>query len=343
MNLKSTLLIAALAASLTTIAQPVITVNTAPQIGYTVNLAAADTTGVSEGSGGNNQSWNFSSLTQVGSTYTYDYTAPSATPYASKYPNATVAFNSSTSQGNSAYSFVSSSASTYEMWGIATNDVQTVYTNSQMVYQFPFTTSSSFTDYFEGSGTNSQGLTTYRKGNISVAADGYGTLQLPGGTFSNVMRVKVVQEFSDSVNIFGDDFVYEYLITTYNFLHDNFRQQLLGISYTEVTDPFFGTTTLTKSVLYFPGGTVSTGDAMVKNGISIYPNPANEYFTVALPEKSENTTVEIMDMAGKIAGTFPVNETDVNIPTGSLPAGIYTVKVYNNTSVLTVQKIAVTH
>lgn len=339
-----TLLITVSILSFCASAQPVLTSNTNPTIGYTVQLASADTTGINEGLGGNNQIWDFSSLTKVGNTFSYNYTAASATLYSAKYPNATIAFTNQTAQGISGYSYISTSSSAYEMWGTATGDLKLVYTNSQILLQLPFTSTSSFDDYFEGTGTNLMGVTTtYRKGNMYVEADGFGTLLLPGKTFTNVLRVKLVQDFVDSTIISGNAYLYKYTITTYSFMHDDYRQQLLNISYTQVKSPFTGNTTLTKSVIYYPGNSVSAIEELIKNNVSVYPNPADGQFTITVPAGAENAAVEIMDITGKTIVGYPVTQSQAVISSNGLPTGIYTVRVTYNSSVMSVQKIAITH
>lgn len=72
--------------------------------------------------------------------------------------------------------------------------------------------------------------------------------------------------------------------------------------------------------------------------ISIYPNPANQQFNIALGNMDENSVlVQLIDIQGKIITnqSFAVNNGLVNIPTDKLSQGMYVVKVTTQKSVLT--------
>jgi len=79
-----------------------------------------------------------------------------------------------------------------------------------------------------------------------------------------------------------------------------------------------------------------------KTEIRIYPNPANNQLTIEFPSYSANnkTTIELFDINGKLLNNLSIqgNKTQINL--NEFPAGIYVVKVIENTSVA-VRKIVV--
>jgi hypothetical protein len=60
----------------------------------------------------------------------------------------------------------------------------------------------------------------------------------------------------------------------------------------------------------------------IKSSISIYPNPAQSQFSVAI---STPTTIQIINCLGQILLTQKVNEGSTSISTAALPSGIYKV------------------
>lgn len=334
---KFTLLSATFALlTISAIAQPTLTSNFNPVNGTIGTQAAADTNGVKESAAGANQTYNFSNLTQVGQPVSYTYVLASTTPYASQYQGANLSYAAKSTQGNTGYTYIKTTNNSYELLGVATADVQFVYTNSQLVMSYPFTYNSTFTDYFEGSGENSQGVETFRKGYTTSTADGHGTLTLPNGTFTNVLRVKTVQDYKDSFDFLGDAYEYKYFFTTYSYYSNDYRMPLLSISYNEITEPFLGSTSVSKSVAFYPNSTTSVQENE-PNTINVYPNPASDRFFVN-NNNAEITTVEILDMTGKSVLSTPYTAGN-GVSTNELPAGIYMVRLWNGELTIGTQRI----
>jgi hypothetical protein len=93
---------------------------------------------------------------------------------------------------------------------------------------------------------------------------------------------------------------------------------------------------------------VESPDASPLNGVQVYPNPVNQNMNVAVTmANSENVTVEMFDMTGKLIsseneGQLSLGEHIISIDGSSLANGMYLVKVTAGTSVVT-QKISVAH
>lgn len=195
------------------IAQPTLT-RTAnfPDVGDAFSRINCDTVGVSAGAAGANQTWNFSSLQQAASFQSGDFVLPSATDFASDFPSANIA---EAYTGGSVNYFNATTAKT-EIVGFVSVNQQgqaslVTFTNPQTTMEYPFTFGDSFTDDANRQyGTYNGTVTT------QTTADGYGTITLPNGVFTNVLRTRTVVNILDTApgTTFGiDDIVYEWWST----------------------------------------------------------------------------------------------------------------------------------
>lgn len=325
-------------------AQPTITSNFNPTFGYTAKIVMADTMGVTEGAAGANVVYDFSSLTQVGNEITYDYILPANTPYGNKFPTATLSFLSQTTAGSAGFTYLKTSATGYEILGVANADLQLVYSNSQIFAQYPVTYNSTFTDDFAGQGTNTGGFTTHRKGVSTSLADAWGTLKLPQGTFNNVLRIKTTQEVRDSINFMGTDFVSVSRSVSYSFFRDDIKQQLLTITYLTFVDPLSGNESTSKTVMYYPE-TATNNPNSVQNiekafEGDIYPNPASTQITFT--PQANATHYIITDVLGKVYNSQSIESTEPQtVDVSTLPQGVYIVSLYNGNVLLGTQKFNV--
>ncbi len=90
-------------------------------------------------------------------------------------------------------------------------------------------------------------------------------------------------------------------------------------------------------------GSVSYSETvMVKNqndfGFSVYPNPANERFTITLPAKFLPATVEVINAQGTVVHTAKTNQPSYNV-TKYLQRGIYSVRVTGSNSESLTQRL----
>jgi hypothetical protein len=66
-----------------------------------------------------------------------------------------------------------------------------------------------------------------------------------------------------------------------------------------------------------------------ENGISVYPNPANEQVTIVVQNQNEAVNVNLMDMSGRVVQTAAGIYSGTSIDTTNLSAGVYFVQVMN--------------
>jgi serine protease len=72
--------------------------------------------------------------------------------------------------------------------------------------------------------------------------------------------------------------------------------------------------------------------------VIVYPNPASSVVTVSTPSSYDQSKVTLFDAAGKLVQTGTINNSICELKIGSLPSGIYFLKV-DGAAGLTVRKI----
>ncbi|MES2514636.1 MAG: T9SS type A sorting domain-containing protein [Bacteroidota bacterium] len=262
-------ILSVIAISSIAIAQPTLTpANTNPVTGDVLTLQSYSY--IAPGSAGANQTWNFSAITQSTNAATaYSYAAVSASN-TSTFPNANQQFSSATTAG-----FNKTSATALQNYGVQQGTVNIVYSNPEDQMRYPFTMGDSYSDAFKATFT-SAGSNFVRKGTTTVTADAYGTLQLPSGTFSNVLRAHFVQNYQDSSFIVGlGAYVITYLNDQYMWYLPNNHMPIFSSYSITVTAPFSAPSTSTGSNKLV---TITTGineqTSSVKS-LNFYPNPVS--------------------------------------------------------------------
>jgi hypothetical protein len=64
-----------------------------------------------------------------------------------------------------------------------------------------------------------------------------------------------------------------------------------------------------------------------KSEIGIFPNPANESFSIRIPEPLSNFNLQILDLTGKEIKSFYNLNNDTKIETSELNCGLYLLKL----------------
>jgi hypothetical protein len=298
-------------------AQPVMTsAALSPNPGDVFYGRFCDTTGITPGASGSSVVWNFSGLTTTGGdTLAYDSCA--ATPYCDSFPGSNIV---SYNDGDFLYSIKSTSGIT--AIGVGNSIFRMHIAGGKDVAYFPLTYLSNHTDtaYIAIDGFS------YQHHHDSMSYDGYGTLTLPTGTYTNVIRVHQTSVVTDSSFGFPTWEVSTTQTETYNWFDSGFHNPLLTIT----LDSANGNT-----VEYFVhGGPLSNMSIVTANAaLNVYPNPAVNAVTVSFElNDASGAAITVSDLTGRTVATITGNtlkpgHNNITIPVSDLSAGMYIVRL----------------
>lgn len=191
MKIAFTLFLVAL--TLLAFCQPTISPSNIPQVGDQVLIAICSNP-VDPGNPGAMQTWDMSGLLES-EQQAITYILPSEGLYSDSFPNANLCAKSWLDD----YSYYNVSPSSLDVEGhvvtIDPNDTSVfVYDNSEKIVGLPYTYNDAFIDTFNGI-FHSPGFGPLAfDGYLDFEADGYGTLILPTGTYTNVVRYHFYRE-----------------------------------------------------------------------------------------------------------------------------------------------------
>lgn len=310
------------------LAQPTITGNNNPAHGDSYTFFFSDTSNVIPGGGGAGMTWDLTGLT-VTSSLTGAYISCPGGPGCASFPGSTLVL--SMSDGTKEYYRADNMV--YANTGSDSGTLQVAYTDPEEIVQYPSAFSSAHSDDFEGS--YQDGTQGYiRDGNVNVQADGWGTLMLPTGTFTNVLRIHYTETFSDSA--IGQPGLFNYISDNYLWLSPTHRGPLASIKIRSA-----GGAPAVTSAYYT--NQVPTGiediTGQQQDGILLYPNPvANEsrlYLSIVSPSRTA-AVITVADINGRITPVQEITQFGNNyiLNVENLPKGLYIVRIENGTQVV---------
>lgn len=320
---KIFLLILSLSFTLIGISQPVITASNIPLIGDNVTIAICSDQ-INPGNSGANQTWDFSGLTEM-EEQSFLYVDPANTPKADSFPNANLCGISW--DGSYSYYNVSSNALAVEGYftPIPPSDTALfVFDNREKIVQLPYTYNDNFMDDFDGINYVPNVGALAFDGSIDSEADSYGTLILPNGTYTNVVRYHFNRSQTNYFNGFPANTQTK---EQWAWVSADYRFWLLLME-----ENFDGVNT-TQLVWYDknPYSTV-TGISPFDDGqkISVFPNPIKAGTDMNIIwDKNEQAILSIHSMDGKVIyeKKWQLNNgvNTLNLP--RLTAGIFHLKI----------------
>jgi hypothetical protein len=269
------------------------------------------------GASGAGVTWDFSHLVSAGAGQVQYWVLPSANPNGDSFPAANQSILSPILPGVfNVDGYYQLTASVLAIRGYEVPDI-TYYYDAKDFMRFPCTYTNTFTDSFHAT-VSPQGSPSYvRLGAIQVHADGYGTLKLPTGTFTNVLRVKFVENYKDDLSSLGAGEV-DYYNLEYNYYKAGVKGPLLAydsLKYTN-TNP-----TVLLSYQKNLAGTNGIHD-LESSAVHIYPNPAHHTVTIASAEANYDCT--ITDLNGEmVINTQVAKNANKQINVEALAGGLY--------------------
>ena len=145
---------------------------------YASNPSAVDTTS------GTNVTWNFADLALTGTTYSTSILAPAATPYGASFPSANYAVLETNLPR---YSYFDLNTSNQSRVGFYYNGDYGHYSDTQIEQTYPLQYGSSNSDTWDCDAFSFPGTYAYQ-------CIGKGSLQLPSGTYNDVLLLRVRAE-----------------------------------------------------------------------------------------------------------------------------------------------------
>jgi hypothetical protein len=332
--MKKQILLGLLMASTTAvIAQPILTKATNDPIAGDVFYGyITDTNHVDKGAAGASVTWDMSTIIKNDSDTT-SYFSCAATPYCDSFPGSNIVMLNS---GDYAYGI--SGTNGIEMIGAYSTGNFVHFTNNNTLTHFPLSFGANFSDTFSTVATFS-GMSIYFTGYNTSNCDAWGILKLPGGTYTNVLRVHTIVIQKDSVNFGGFPNVNIQQTETYTWFKSGFHSPLLTVNYDTSGS---GTPYVSDAIYHIaPSGVGVNGQTASKSLLAIYPNPATENISLAFDgEASTTATITVLDMAGQVKYTVTADQlragkNEVNISLAEFANGLYLVRVQRDGNVAT--------
>ncbi|PLW91740.1 MAG: hypothetical protein C0592_14295 [Marinilabiliales bacterium] len=292
---------------------------------------------------GANHTWDFSALA-VGDTTGFTLIDPAPTPYGSMFPTADLCIQ----MGDSAWAYFAVDANAAEILGVIgymdTIEFNMKYSNTDEIYQFPYTMGTSFWDTYGGSVTQYLGFdpglgfvvdsVRYAEThNESQEVIGWGTVTTALGNF-DVLKTQIIDTTYSTVHAYAMMTWIPFSADTSITCRFQWNMRNTGIPLIEAEyeiDPMDSTIYSIGWLMVTPSISIEEFDAIE---MSVYPNPTTEVISVEL-EGFSNFYVRITDAQGRIVTqTGPADGNKTSIPVGELENGLYFVTTILNDQVL---------
>jgi hypothetical protein len=279
-----------------------------PNIGdvYNTNITAW----IPEGNWGNNVTWDLSGMVV---TNTSSMTVNAGSP---TYPMA----NHTMVDGSGSISYQENGSTGQYVHAQNAGGTVITFQDPMKTMSFPLDENVYETDNFSATFT-SGGFPFTRAGSNLIFADAWGTLITPEGTFTDVWRVRLDQDYTDTYA--GGTIDYE--VQVYAWYKAGIHNALASVATIQSTQgaPFqYGTYLLT--------GNLSIPED-VNMAFSLFPNPVNENLTVAFASSESIESIRVYNSVGALVNQVEVNSFDatLSIDMSELTTGIYFVKGLN--------------
>ncbi|SDQ80412.1 Por secretion system C-terminal sorting domain-containing protein [Chryseobacterium soldanellicola] len=290
-----------------------------PIVGETVNNVMISGT-VDNSATGANTTFNNAALTQGTASPTI-YSAPAAGELTT-FPGSTIKMVGS---GNTI--LYKQTASKLEITGLITPDATlNLSANNGTFISYPAAFGYNETDQAQGTFTSptASGLC---KGTINITADASGTLILGASTFSNVVRIKSVQNFN--LHLPNDT---NFLVpigsvtnTAYTYYDSTHKFPLLTTTQAVINVPIAGINQTTSGAQALSQLFLSALDNNIKKqSLKVFPNPAQDFIEFK-GDTANLSTVNIYSLDGKLIKTSDLKAGKVQV--SELPAAAYFIEV----------------
>ena len=291
-------------------------------------------TNVNMGAAGPNVTWNFSAITEIGLDTT-SILACDSTPYCATFPGSNIAeYNAGD------YIYADASSTSLAILGIRATGLSIFFTTPWKTMNYPTTYNSVYVDTAVGTIPSYH---IYHTEIDSFICDGYGTLILPTGTDTGVLRVHMIANATDS----GMGSVTVGRTESYYWFMPGFHNSVFSIDYDTAGSPTGQSYVVDAE--YWVKNRNTTSVKEVNNSLSsfrLFPNPTSDELHISFDtQNAAETNIYITDLVGKTVGTIDnasvtTGKNDIIYNTGSMASGLYLVHLNCNGVTMT-QKVTV--
>lgn len=335
--IKSILLVASILASSRMAAQPTLNaLNTNPVVGEHFYTYWCDTSLISPTLTGAGVTWNYGSMSILFADTT-DVVACASTPYCDSFTGST--FAEYLHSGHS-YRYFDAGTTALTVTGAYYPSPGPCINYYPMPYNFfvyPFTYGTSQIDSFIYTVPCNYQISYVRD---TTVADGYGTLILPTGTYTNVLRIKHKFWYRHVSTLSGSTWYASEVWYTWS--KPGTHEPLLW--YMDNDKDEVGTIKGPKAVNFTTAVPLGVEEYDAKHAIDIYPNPASGVVHVKGLQNNLTTELVVIDVTGRNVNA-PVTlqgSSEMNIHTDALADGLYLIRIQTDGGVV-LHKLEVLH
>ena len=252
---------------------------------FTPNLAQAGSSG--------SQTWSLGSITPTSTISAVTQNSIGST-YETSFPQSNICVK----LGND-YDYYRISSDTLVRYGKVELSIGYPYSNGMTLLKYPVSYNSTQADAYRIVYSVGGSILITRNGNVSIVADAYGTLTTPDRTYSNVLRVKSTETYSDSIRQLSTG-----IITVSNGSLTRYTWYSQGIRYPILEMSFPSSGSASGFWAKWSGVGIEENLAAQLNML-VYPNPAQERSTLSLElTEASDVMVRVLDLQGRevIAG-----------------------------------------
>lgn len=293
-----------------------------------------DSTNISPGASGAGATWNFASVA-TRSSVVNNYSATTSSN--ANYPSAGVVVASSTANP----SFYSSTSTDMKYWGgnlVVGGIPATInYTSAAVQAAYPMGLNTAQSAVTGGSLVVLGNNGTFT-GNSNVILDGIGTLNTPGGSFLNALRVVTSQTINFAAGIATGAVTQ----VNYDYYASGTKAPMFTISTSSLTSNIGAPSQQTVVTRYKALSTGINSVEIASNEVLVYPNPSTTYVNFVIENKNA-VFISVYDINGKLIENKSFNGS-LKLDVSNYSNGIYTYKITAaDNSVLKSAKFSVAH
>lgn len=255
------------------------------------------------------------------------YLVPEDTPFISYFPQATHCYTDL--DFPNVYVYFDAGQDEVVYLGLRSGAGYVITDDPIKRYELPMVHGQTFTDTWTANGQSSQGILFTETGTTTVVYNGYGTVILPTGTYTNCARIETNEEY---VDLYENESVGYYRRNMVSYFKPGLSDPIfasmvylgvINVEYDTLETKSFALNDLTLGVHHLEAPGIIA---------RVYPNPASQSVFVQLIEVPNTLlTASLLDATGRIIREFPVFNSvsgqEQSLDVSGLEAGAYYVRL----------------